>query len=140
MAIVITLILLLTIFILFKQFDYAELLGKHQVFRVRVAPEKAEKQFRVEQIIVVAIEKDKRVFLNLTECGTTQNTTVLQNRLKEILKQRSNDVLFAVQNNPKAVVIKSPTTIKYGEVVKVIDAIKGAGAAPIILQIDGLPQ
>ena len=39
----------------------------------------------------------------------------------------------------KTVFIKAPETFKYGDVVKVIDAIKGAGASPVGLQVDDLP-
>jgi biopolymer transport protein ExbD len=38
----------------------------------------------------------------------------------------------------KTVFVKAPKSIKYGEVVKVIDAIKLAGATPVGLQIDDL--
>jgi biopolymer transport protein ExbD len=40
----------------------------------------------------------------------------------------------------KAVFIKGPRTIAYGEVVKVIDTIKVSGGSPIGLQIEGLDQ
>ncbi|NOT63544.1 MAG: biopolymer transporter ExbD [Acidobacteria bacterium] len=40
----------------------------------------------------------------------------------------------------KAVFIKGPTTLPYGEVVKVIDQVKKAGGGPIGLQIEGLDQ
>jgi biopolymer transport protein ExbD len=36
------------------------------------------------------------------------------------------------------VFIKAPRSLPYGDVVKVIDGIKGAGANPIGLQIDNL--
>ncbi|MBC7797981.1 MAG: biopolymer transporter ExbD [Pyrinomonadaceae bacterium] len=38
----------------------------------------------------------------------------------------------------KTVFIKAPRSVPYGEVVKIIDAIKEAGASPIGLQIDDL--
>ncbi len=38
----------------------------------------------------------------------------------------------------KTVFIKAQRTLPYGEVVKVIDGIKGAGANPIGLQLDYL--
>jgi biopolymer transport protein ExbD len=38
----------------------------------------------------------------------------------------------------KTLFIKSPRTLKYGDVVRVIDAVKQAGAQPIGLQIDDL--
>lgn len=40
----------------------------------------------------------------------------------------------------KTVFVKAPRSLAYGEVVKVIDAIKGAGANPVGLQVDDLPQ
>jgi biopolymer transport protein ExbD len=38
----------------------------------------------------------------------------------------------------RTVFIKAPVEIRYGEVAKVIDGIKGAGATPIGLQLDDL--
>jgi biopolymer transport protein ExbD len=38
----------------------------------------------------------------------------------------------------KTVFIKAPETFKYGDVVKVIDAVKGAGANPVGLQTEAL--
>jgi biopolymer transport protein ExbD len=40
----------------------------------------------------------------------------------------------------KTVFVKAPRSLRYGDVVKVIDAIKGAGANPVGLQVDDLPQ
>ncbi|HSV33780.1 MAG TPA: biopolymer transporter ExbD [Pyrinomonadaceae bacterium] len=44
------------------------------------------------------------------------------------------------QRIEKTVFVKAPRTMKYGDVVKVIDAIKGAGANPVGLQVDDLPN
>jgi biopolymer transport protein ExbD len=38
----------------------------------------------------------------------------------------------------KTVFIKAPRSMAYSNIVKVIDGLKGAGATPIGLQIDGL--
>jgi len=38
----------------------------------------------------------------------------------------------------RTVFIKAPRSIPYGEVVRVLDSVKGAGAAPVGLQIDDL--
>jgi biopolymer transport protein ExbD len=40
----------------------------------------------------------------------------------------------------RTVFVKAPRSLRYGDVVKVIDAIKGAGANPVGLQVDDLPQ
>jgi len=58
----------------------------------------------------------------------------LETTLKGIIEQR-------IQNNPEAdktVFIKAPKDKLYGDIVSVIDAVKGAGAQPIGLQIDFL--
>jgi len=44
------------------------------------------------------------------------------------------------QRIERTIFIKAPRSIKYGDVVRTIDAVKGAGANPIGLQIDDLPQ
>jgi biopolymer transport protein ExbD len=40
----------------------------------------------------------------------------------------------------RTVFVRAPRSVRYGEVAKVIDGIKGAGARPIGLQVDELPQ
>jgi biopolymer transport protein TolR len=40
----------------------------------------------------------------------------------------------------KTVFVKAPETFKYGDVVKVIDTVKGAGANPVGLQTEALEQ
>lgn len=54
------------------------------------------------------------------------------------------DRLFAAlngrPNDRKAVFIKAPRTLAYGEVIKVIDEVKKAGGQPIGLQIEDLEQ
>jgi biopolymer transport protein ExbD len=40
----------------------------------------------------------------------------------------------------RTVFIRAPRSIRYGEVARVIDAVKGAGAQPVGLQTDALPQ
>ncbi len=42
------------------------------------------------------------------------------------------------QRIEKTVFVKAPTSFKYGDVVRVIDAIKGAGASPVGLQTEAL--
>ena len=57
--------------------------------------------------------------MSLVELGTT---------LKDLLEQRPDKTVF----------IKAPTNKLYGDIVHVIDVVKGAGAQPIGLQIDYL--
>ncbi len=63
-------------------------------------------------------------------------------QLSEIFKERDTNGVFREGTNEveKTVFIKSPRSVKYGDVVKVIDAVKLAGAQPIGLQIDDLTE
>ncbi len=40
----------------------------------------------------------------------------------------------------RTVFVRAPRAVRYGEVARVIDAVKGAGAQPVGLQTDELPQ
>ena len=40
----------------------------------------------------------------------------------------------------RTVFVRAPRSLRYGEVARVIDAVKGAGAQPVGLQTDELPQ
>ncbi|MGD9562277.1 MAG: ExbD/TolR family protein [Pyrinomonadaceae bacterium] len=93
--------------------------------------------------LVVAINKDtKAVTLNNAAAGDVSDVSALTQQLEEIFKQRSNNGVFREGTNEveKTIFIKSPTSIRYGDVVKVIDAAKTAGASPIGLQIDDLTE
>ena len=64
-------------------------------------------------------------------------------RLKFVFKERGENLLSGVNSSgdvkvEKTVFIKAPRPLDYGSVVKVIDAVKIAGASPISLQIDDL--
>jgi biopolymer transport protein ExbD len=91
--------------------------------------------------LVVAISKEtKGITLNNDPFGDVSDTEKLGNRLKEIFKERENNGVFREGTNEveKTIFIKSPKAIRYGDVVKVIDAAKAAGASPVGLQIDDL--
>ena len=88
-----------------------------------------------ETLLVVDVTRegggqDQQVKLN----NRPMQVTELEGALKAVLEQR-------IQNNPEAdktVFIKAPKDKLYGDIVAVIDAVKGAGAQPIGLQIDFL--
>lgn len=116
-------------------------------FEAKVPAEPKEQQdIKVEPnplTLVVAINRINRTLtLNNENAGSVDEPDALTNRLKEIFTQREqNDVRSDVTNQiEKTIFIKSPTSVKYGDVVKVIDAVKMAGAQPIGLQIDDLTE
>ncbi len=91
--------------------------------------------------LVVAISKEtKGITLNNEPFGDVSDTEKLGTRLKEIFKDRENNGVFREGTNEveKTIFIKSPKSVRYGDVVRVIDAAKAAGASPVGLQIDDL--
>ena len=93
--------------------------------------------------LVVAINKsDRKVTLNNDGMGDLSNLDDLTNKLKQIFTERTqNNVLREGTNEiERTIFIKSPRSLRYGEVVNVIDAVKQAGAQPIGLQIDDLSE
>jgi len=93
--------------------------------------------------LVVAINSsDRKITLNNVEAGNVTDAGDLTARLSTIFKEREASGAFREGTNEveKTVFIKSPRSMKYGEVVRVIDAVKQAGAQPIGLQIDDLAQ
>ncbi len=93
--------------------------------------------------LVVAVNNaDKKVTLNKEPAGDVSDPSLLTERLSAIFKERDAQGAFREGTNEveKTVFIKAPRSAKYGEVVRVLDAVKQAGAQPIGLQIDDLEQ
>ena len=93
--------------------------------------------------LVVTIDKaNLGIKLNNEEMGNVTDTEPLTTRLTEEFKKRQDNGAFREGTNEveKTIFIKAPRSIKYGDVVKVIDAVKFAGAQPIGLQIDDLTE
>jgi len=100
--------------------------------------------------LVVSIANDLSIKLNQDNMGSVNDTTPLSNKLVQVFKERKETRAYKVgmetsnvsedEKIEKTVFVKAPRALKYGEVVKVIDAIKGAGANPVGLQVDDLPQ
>ena len=91
--------------------------------------------------LVVTINRASRgIQLNNESAGSIDDTQPLTDRLSAIFKERENNRVMREGTNEieKTIFIKSPTSVRYGDVVKVIDAAKLAGAEPIGLQIDDL--
>jgi biopolymer transport protein TolR len=90
----------------------------------------------------VAITPDFKIQLNTKDMGSVNDTGALSATLAQTFKERERlgTVKFGTSEIEKTVFIKAPKTIKYGEVVKVIDAVKSAGANPVGLQLDELDK
>jgi biopolymer transport protein ExbD len=100
--------------------------------------------------LVVSISTDLQLKLNQDAMGSVNDTSALALKLQQTFQQRKEQGAYselmktrtdlsADQRIEKTVFVKAPRALKYGDVVKVIDAIKGAGASPVGLQVDDLP-
>jgi biopolymer transport protein TolR len=76
--------------------------------------------------IVLEYTADRRISVN------KQETTIvdLENKLREIFEQRKDKTMF----------IAGAGTLRYGEIVAVIDAAKGAGVEKVGIVTDGMRQ
>lgn len=102
--------------------------------------------------IVVSVDRDLRLRLNGGDfLGTTADPSKLVEALFRKLREREAagtprqgivDLasLAPADRVEKTVFIKAPRSVRYGEIVRVIDQIKGTGANPVGLQIDDLNQ
>ena len=100
--------------------------------------------------LVVAIDRGHRLKVNGGEfVGTTGETSGVGRVLAEEFERRRKEgtprqgvvdpgALPGAERVEKTVFVKAPRSISYGEVARVIDAVKGAGANPVGLQIDEL--
>src|SRR5580765_4092849 len=100
--------------------------------------------------LVVSISPDLQIKLNQDSLGSVNDTSPLAQKLAVTFAQRKEQRAYKVgmearsdvkedDRIEKTVFVKAPHAVKYGDVVKVIDAIKGAGASPVGLQVDDLP-
>lgn len=100
--------------------------------------------------LVVSISPDLQIKLNADSVGSVNDITPLAQKLLLTFQQRKEQRAYKVgmearsdvkedDRIEKTVFVKAPRAAKYGDVVKVIDAIKGAGASPVGLQVDDLP-
>ena len=102
--------------------------------------------------LVVTIEADRTLKLNgLSDMGTVDDYSKLSIALVSLFNQRKTNHVYRDEmlsridipedyRIEKTVFIKAPRSIPYGEVAKVIDGVKGAGAIPVGLQLDRLNQ
>jgi len=100
--------------------------------------------------LVVSISPDLQIKLNQDAMGSVNDPSALAAKLQQTFQQRKEQHAYKVgmetatnipedQRIEKTVFVKAPRALHYGDVVKVIDAIKGAGANPVGLQVDDLP-
>jgi biopolymer transport protein ExbD len=97
--------------------------------RVPDRPESEQPPPDNNQTLVVTIDQVGGYALNMQPAKTLDE---LQSQLRRALEGRPYDL--------RAVFLKAPRELNYGEVAKVIDVMKVAGCAPTVLQIENLDQ
>jgi biopolymer transport protein ExbD len=87
------------------------------------------------------IQNDTRLLLEVSPEGGGYDQTVMLNR-RPLSLPELQDFLKSVLSTreDKAIFIKAPVNKAYGDIIAVIDEVKAAGAEPIGLQTDGLPN
>jgi biopolymer transport protein ExbD len=101
--------------------------------------------------LVVTVLPDHTLKLNGldSDMGTIEDPAKLSQALVALFKLRKTNHVYRADmisrldvpeeyRIEKTVFIKAPRSIEYGEVAKVVDGLKGAGAEPVGLQLDGL--
>jgi len=102
---------------------------------------KANEMVRPNPLTLVAIlERDGKLMLNREDMGTISDTKKLENMLVEVFKEREYNGVFREGTNEveKTVFLKISKSSKYGDFIKLVEAVKGAGTQPIGIQIDDI--
>lgn len=88
--------------------------------------------------LIVTLNPDSTLSLNKDAgLGSVDDASPLSQRLGRLFKEREvNGAVDESDNVMKTVFIQAPKGTAYGDVAKVVDAVKVAGADPISLQID----
>ena len=103
-----------------------------------------------DKTLVVTIEPDRTLRLNaIDDMGTVDDLSKLNQKLVALFAERTRNKVYRAEmldrfdvpealRIEKTVFIKAPRGIPYGAVMQVMDGLKGTGAEPIGLQLDGL--
>ena len=117
---------------------------KPNAFKAKVPSEPADNRDVVVDplTLVVVVGSDSRLRLNgETGLGNVNDPAKMIERLQSVFVQRKANSELSSSGDAsvlRAVFIKAPSTLDYGSVAKVVDAVKLSGADPIALQIDDL--
>jgi biopolymer transport protein ExbD len=101
--------------------------------------------------LVVTISPDRTLKLNglTSDMGTVDDSSKLSSFLVALFVERKRNHMYRDEmisrvdvpeqyRIEKTVFIKAPRAIAYGDVARVVDGLKGAGAEPVGLQLDDL--
>lgn len=92
--------------------------------------------------LVTALTKGNRITLNNEHFGNLNDLSVFKEKLKKIFKAREKNGVVREGTNDieKTVYLKIPLSAKFADLIKISRALQNAGADPIGLQVDDLPD
>ena len=125
---------------------------RSSAFKARVPAEPLpENNTRLDNpdTIVVSISAAGVIRINAESAGEVSDTSKLVTRLSEVFGQRvaNGNISGSFADDPgrpfpdraeRTVFVKAPKTVSYGDVARIVDAVKTAGAYPISLQLDNI--
>ena len=88
--------------------------------------------------LIVELQGDSTIFLNREQYGNFSNMSPLKDKLEEVFREREENGVFREGSNEveKTVFIVAPDTVKFSDVIKLIQSVAESGASPIGLQIE----
>jgi biopolymer transport protein ExbD len=101
--------------------------------------------------LTVYIDREGNLTLNTDNFGTLNDATQLTLKLREIFQQRievraylrgmeNQTHLPMMERIPRTVLVRASRSLRYGDVLRIIEVLKEVGANPIGLQINDLPS
>ena len=89
-------------------------------------------------LLFVLMDEKGKLTLNSQDAGNVSETRFLTDRLSALFQESEKAGAYEPGNWKivKAVGIKTAHSIKYGDFIKVVDAVKQSGADPIVLLFD----
>lgn len=105
-------------------------------FEVRLEPEADATQNVSEKYpspleLVAGIGANGKLTLNTTNIGTIEDPNLLASRLTEIFTECAEAGF-----TERTVTVRAENDVEYVEVAKLVDTLTGAGAGPIVMQLD----
>ncbi len=91
-----------------------------------------------DSLLFVSVDENGKLKLNSQDEGNVSETKFLTEHLTTIFQEREKAGVYETGNWKvvKAVGVKTAHSIKYGDFVKVVDAVKQSSADPIVLLFD----
>lgn len=90
--------------------------------------------------LIAMLKSDGSLTLNNEDMGMISAPKRLENKLAEVFKDRESRGVFREGTNEveKTVFLKVSRSVKYGDFIKLVEAVKVAGAEPVGIQIDDI--